>query len=95
MQKDALLESKEAELRVLESSLMERINNETIAKKEMEEAFTVTITNTMNEIKGEVGREVLEGEQAVSELKEVLEVMFNKRIRWKYQNYKKLLENYQ
>jgi len=95
LQKDALLESKEAELRVLESSLMERINNETIAKKEMEEAFTVTITNTMNEIKGEVGREVLEGEQAVSELKEVLEVMFNKRIRWKYQNYKKLLENYQ
>eukprot|EP00826_Nyctotherus_ovalis_P053386 TRINITY_DN692_c0_g1_i5.p1 TRINITY_DN692_c0_g1~~TRINITY_DN692_c0_g1_i5.p1 ORF type:complete len:240 (+),score=34.68 TRINITY_DN692_c0_g1_i5:416-1135(+) len=76
-QRESAFDSREADLRALEVSLMERIEAESRAKREMDRAFGGTVGSAVGEIKAEAARDAEEGETAVAEIKQILEVSFD------------------
>lgn len=79
MQRDSIFDSKKSDLKLLEASLMERIEVEDISKKELEESFMANINNTVGDISANISRETAAREDIIAELKDVLEVWKHKR----------------
>ena len=74
MQRDSFFDAKKADLKTLESSIVERIEAETKAKTELEESFMGSIGNSMNDINAAIARETGVREDTLAELRDVLEV---------------------
>ena len=69
-----MFESRKSDLKLFEISLMERIEEESNAKREFENEFAAILGNNINDLAMELNREAVDRKDAIGSLKNILEV---------------------